>query len=167
KFSRIFNSRDVIFKENTFLPTYSFNIPDLQGKFYVNGIDEIIDISDLPISTVPQPPAYRPSPPQIESSTPTTPSTHSMPQHPFYPIPPSPHPHPTDDSDDDEELQNTSTTATPSETPNISVPTTSTISAQEQPRSISPTRELPLEQLPTLEEVQQAFQQEQQPIKQA
>jgi hypothetical protein len=39
--SKIFTSRDVTFKENTFLPTYSFNIPNLQGKFYVNGIDEV------------------------------------------------------------------------------------------------------------------------------
>jgi hypothetical protein len=114
--NRIFTFRDVIFKENTFLPIYSFNIPDLQGKFYVNGINEITDINELPTPTIPQPPAYRPSSPQINNSTASTP------QHPFYPIPPPPHPRSTDDSDDDEELQITSPTNTV--TPSVTTPTT-------------------------------------------
>ena len=48
---RIFTSRDVAFKENTFLPQSAFNVPILQAKFEVLGID------DIPTPAIPASPA--------------------------------------------------------------------------------------------------------------
>jgi hypothetical protein len=52
--SRVFTSRDVTFKEDSFLPQFAFNVPNPQAKFEVLGID------DIPTPAIPAPPAYLP-----------------------------------------------------------------------------------------------------------